>query len=98
MKRIVGLLIILTTLFIATSIGSAKKMLSNPSWFTCKEDTQCVVIEGGCDWAVVNIDFLEESKHYFSDIQTRVECDGSVDFSQPKPKAACVKGQCALAE
>ena len=98
MKRAFCFLMILVTLFITTSVGYAKVMLPNPIWFTCKEDIQCVAIEGGCDWAVVNIDFIEEAKHYFSDIQTRIECDGSVDFSHPKPKAVCVKGQCALAK
>lgn len=91
------IIIFLGFLFIITVSSNAQEK-GDPKWFTCTEDSQCLLVRGACGGPEsVNEDFVDDADHYFKRMAMTVNCVGG--YSDLKNfMAICVENKCTVKE
>jgi hypothetical protein len=67
------------------SSGQAQE--KNRQWSYCAQDSDCVVVGGGCFLGTVHKDFKVEAEAYYAEKNTLAECGETLDPATAK--AAC---------
>lgn len=68
-------------------------MAEVPSYFACKADADCVLVQGVCGIeAGANAGQKAEAEAYFQKMQTMMKCRAPLE--QPKKHAVCDAGRC----
>jgi len=65
-------------------------------WYSCKENNDCAIIKGLCNWLAYSKNYKDEvTIAEFRDAHLR-DCEESPDFSGSIPEAICNNNICVL--
>ncbi|MFN5539806.1 MAG: hypothetical protein ACK481_07110 [Candidatus Melainabacteria bacterium] len=71
--------------------------VQNPFWFSCKKDSDCVVISDPCGWptATSNNKFKNDAKNYNYCRGAVLDCVQYLEVRDGRFVAKCIKGRCS---
>ena len=93
---LVKLVIFLGFQILIVDISQAQEK-AEPKWFSCTEDKQCIVIDGGCGWTAVNHDYADAAEKYYRSMKPFIDCMPGGGYTESKPGIKCIKNQCQIA-
>lgn len=86
-----------SVIFFQTTVSADMFAPDTSGWIICGEDSDCEVIEGACDWTVVNQKHITQAQPYYLQLQKLVECANPGNIG-PKPIPECRLNQCVIEE
>jgi len=81
LRSITPLLFVALTLWFGLHPSAAHAAEPDKKWFQCLQDSECVLVGGGCVMGAVNRNYAEPATQYFNDLNARIECEKPADVS-----------------